>query len=127
MTPYVKKRSESMRRMLYKNVARTGIEPATQGFSVLGNHFHQVPWLTLNHLCLAKCIGKLGFWLGNIGNRGRSQARSGNRPLRLYYGFFRARQPTRTGKGGRFTTSASNHRESHNRKENYICNFPTFT
>jgi len=56
-----------MLRTLKKEVARTGIEPATQGFSVLKSHFPAILWMTLNQPTLLDSIGKIRFFLVNSG------------------------------------------------------------
>ncbi len=69
-------------------MARTGIEPATQGFSVLRNRFLKLPSVTLNQPRLLKSIGKGRFFLGIFGDRRQSRSRLGNWQLRQYYGIF---------------------------------------
>jgi hypothetical protein len=51
-----------------KKVARTGIEPATQGFSVFLSHFQPILLMVLNHPNLPKSIGKTRFFPGNTDN-----------------------------------------------------------
>lgn len=67
-------------------MARTGIEPATQGFSVLQNHYRQYPWMTLNQPTLTDPTGKKGLFPANLSDRRQSNSKRGNRQLRQYYG-----------------------------------------
>jgi hypothetical protein len=65
-----------------KYMTRTGIEPATQGFSVLKIHFCPLPWIALNRPRCPNSIGKVRFFPENIGNRKQSKSTLGNWQLR---------------------------------------------
>jgi hypothetical protein len=67
-------------------VARTGIEPATQGFSVLENQFQTVPWITLNQPNLPKNTGKDRLFPEKLGDRRQFKLRPGKDQLRQNYG-----------------------------------------
>ncbi|MBS0626620.1 MAG: hypothetical protein JSS09_00225 [Verrucomicrobia bacterium] len=52
----------------YKMVAGTGIEPATQGFSVLVKHFSKIPLVVLNYPTSPNHTEENRLDLGNFGN-----------------------------------------------------------
>ena len=63
-------------------VARTGIEPATQGFSDLENRFFLLPLIELNQPRWPNSIGESRFFPGNFSNPKQSKAMLGNWQLR---------------------------------------------
>jgi hypothetical protein len=76
-----KKKGERLLNLSPK-MARTGIEPATQGFSDLENHFFLLPLIELNQPRWTDSIEKSRFFPGNFSNPKQSKAMLGNWQLR---------------------------------------------